>query len=227
MNVPPYVPQPIEIPGNVAEEPYNLRLTFLRKVAALYAVSVAVVAVFACVQILDSPIIWALILAALLLLSLCRALSKGRAREQLISLALSPLLFVSLGSAARHLFYAGFPTWAIPSGALFAAIYTLCCGRDLSFMAMWFLSLIVSTAWLLTVGTFTHALLSFLGIALVLNAAYTSYWVYDLAALLTRRRMGEEVGAVLDLYRDVLNMFSYPIRVWEHWRTHRIWSARA
>jgi hypothetical protein len=48
--------------------------------------------------------------------------------------------------------------------------------------------------------------------------------VYDNASLLARRRLGEELGAVVDLYRDVLNVFGWVVRVLAHWRKHRIWN---
>ena len=56
--------------------------------------------------------------------------------------------------------------------------------------------------------------------------AYLAYFVYDLAALQTRRRLGQELGGVMDLYRDVLNFTTYPIRVVQHWRRHRFWSVK-
>jgi hypothetical protein len=46
--------------------------------------------------------------------------------------------------------------------------------------------------------------------------------VYDLAALMSRRRQHETWAAVADLFRDVLNVFGYSYRVVRHWRRHRI-----
>jgi hypothetical protein len=43
MNVPPYMPEPIEIPGNVSEEPRGVCLTFVRRTALLYSASVALI----------------------------------------------------------------------------------------------------------------------------------------------------------------------------------------
>jgi FtsH-binding integral membrane protein len=91
---------------------------------------------------------------------------------------------------------------------------------------MWFLAILGSCLLVVLFGWLIGETGRRITEACLINVVYLSYLVYDLAALLTRRRLGEEVGAVLDLYRDVLNMFSYPIRVWKHWRTHKIWSAR-
>ena len=225
MNVPPFVPPPIEIRGNVAEEAHAVRLRFIRTVVAMYAVSILVVvgASFAAIEIGQYDLV--AILASLLLLSAVRAVEKGRPIEPQISLAVSVILFLSLGEFVHRCLISNWPIWALLVGVACLVVYTYSCGRDLSFMGMWGLSVVVSTVLIFGLGRFLQTPLSSLGIALAANAAFITYWVYDLAALQTRRRLGEEVGAVLDLYRDVLNMFSYPIRVWNHWRTHKIWSA--
>jgi hypothetical protein len=226
MNVPPYVPQPIEIPGNVAEEAYLTRLTFLRRVIGLYAVSVFVVWGASLLPI-NMPYDTVAIFCSLLLLSAMRGLAKGRPVEQKISLVVSVALFVSLGALVHRMLTIGWPVWMLGVGCICLLGYVTFCGRDLSFTGMWFLSVVVSTVVNVVVGIlFGYTGLPFYSM-LLLNVAYLSYWVYDLAALQTRRRLGEEIGAVLDLYRDVLNMFSYPIRVMQHWRTHKIWSARS
>jgi hypothetical protein len=226
MNVPPYVPQPIEIPGNVAEEAYLVRLTFLRRVVALYAVSILVVWGSSLLSI-NVPYDALMIIGSLLLLSAMRGLAKGRPVEQKISLVGSVALFVSLGALVHKLLITGWPVWMLGVGCICLLGYVTVCGRDLSFTGMWFLSLVASSVVNVVLGrSFGFPALSLYSM-LLLNAIYLSYWVYDLAALQTRRRLGEEIGAVLDLYRDVLNMFSYPIRVMQHWRRHKIWSARS
>ena len=57
----------------------------------------------------------------------------------------------------------------------------------------------------------------------MLNTGFIFYVVYDLSALLTRRRLGEEMGANADLFRDILNFTTYWARVRSHWRRHPIW----
>lgn len=224
--MPPFVPQPIEIPGNVTELPYLVRLGFIRRVVALYGLSLAVVTIASLAPLKAGPYDFVFVILSLLLLSTGRALAKGRAIEQKLSLVLSIALFLSLGLLVHRLLLEGWPLWSIGFGCLGLMAYTFTCGKDLSFIGMWFLAILGSCVMVILLGVFIGESPRRIALACCLNAAYLSYVVYDLAALLTRRRLGEEVGAVLDLYRDVLNMFSYPIRVLKHWRTHKIWSAR-
>ena len=146
--------------------------------------------------------------------------------EQRVSGAFLPLLLVSLGAFGRHLHDVGWPVWTFALVPAWSCVYILLCRQDLSFIGMF------ATAWL---GSWAIVLASlsigwvdqpYLGSALVLTSSYALYWVYDLAALLSRRRVREEVGAVVDLYRDLLNFVGYVPRVWLHWKKHPFWAAR-
>ncbi|MER3496739.1 MAG: hypothetical protein C4321_05655, partial [Chloroflexota bacterium] len=70
---------------------------------------------------------------------------------------------------------------------LAAGFYLALCGRDLSFLGMGLSALALSSAALLVWGTTP--------LGLAINAAVLCYWVYDLASLLSRRRIGEEWAA--------------------------------
>lgn len=220
------MPQPIEIPGNVTEQPYLVRLGFIRRVVALFGVSLLVVGAASLSPFQSGPYDFGFVLISLLLLSAGRALVKGRPVEQRLSLVLSVALFLSLGLLAHRLAQEGWPVWSVGFGFVALTAYTFLCGNDLSFTGMWFLSIVGSAALIVAFGKAFRDTTREMEFAVLLNVVCLSYIVYDLAALLTRRRLGEELGAVLDLYRDVLNMFSYPIRVWKHWQKHKIWSAR-
>lgn len=226
MNVPPYVPPPIEIPGNVAAEPYRVRLGFVRRVSLLHGASVAVVAAVAA---LDPPrpgpfVVWGLVLGLLALLSLVRWLAKGRDMEQRLSMAVFPFLLAALGAAVAEALRAGFPIWSGGLGVLACLVYSLLCGRDLSYVGMYVIGAGASSVGVAIVAWRLGVSAGDAWIALGFNAAFSFYHVYDLASLLSRRRLGEEFGAVADLYRDALNFFTYTVRVALHWRRHRIWS---
>jgi hypothetical protein len=226
MYVPPFVPQPIEIPGNVAQEPYLARLGFVRRVAVIHVGTVIITGAMAFLPLPTPKPAHAalLVLAMLVLLSIVRAMAKGRLADQRLSALILPVLLLTLALWLRGLYEQGWGVWGMGVGVACAAAYTLLCGRDLSFVGMFVLALSASSAiiaaieWRLRSGGLSMAS------TLILNGAFLFYYVYDLAALLTRRRLDEEWGAVVDLYRDVLNGLTYPIRVYQHWRENNIWS---
>ncbi|MFN8220199.1 MAG: hypothetical protein U0S12_08740 [Fimbriimonadales bacterium] len=224
MHIPSYVPEPIEIPGNVAEERWPVVVGFVRRVMLLHLGTLAVAIGLATAPFRPMPLSGSLpmLLGCLLGLSLMRRFGKGKPWEQTVSALLAPLLLFALGLVGKEIRNLGWPFGAVIAGPAVATLYVLFARRDLSFLGMFLMGLAGSS-----VAIFVACRqLGVAGVfeALALNAGYLFYYVYDLAALLTRRRLGEEWGAVLDLYRDVLNMFSYPLRVWRHWRKHRIWS---
>lgn len=228
MNVPPYIPPQIEIPGNVAQERYAVRVAFVKRVTVLHAATVGLILALSLLPLPEISFRWGLAGTAfsLLGLSFVRGVAKRWRHEQLLSSFFVPIMILSLAVLVRSATMdAGWPLWAIGLPALGNLVYVALCGRDLSFMGMFVLvsaglsAFVVLTAWL-EPGEQPYTLL---WLAMV---AYTGFYTYDLAALQTRRRLGQEVGAVLDLYRDTLNFITYPVRVIHHWRAHRIWSLR-
>lgn len=224
MYVPNYVPDPIEIPGNVTEEPYRDRVAFIKRVAALHCVTLLIVGAVA-----YSPIAlpvqaswWPLAIMILGLAVIRVALRRGPREAGVSSWLLVPLLF-SVGLALNPIQASGFPLWTAILGPAFALIYCVLCGRDFSFMGQYLLSLIASSTAIAALAVGAPSTLDHGRYALLVNAAYLTFWVYDLASLLARRRLGEELAAVVDLYRDVLNIFGYVARCIGHWRKHRIW----
>ena len=226
MTVPPFVPQPIEIPGNVTTKPYLVIVGFVRRVSLAHFASVLAVATFA---LYGRPVGSILALSGVTFcflagLNLLRTFAGGWRGEHLISLAAFPLFLACLGLTMRIFFDRGWPVWAPGLGLLMALAYTLSCGRDLSYVGMFAISGVVSTAAILVFAVLHRLPGQEIAAACLLNAGFLFYHVYDLASLLSRRRLGEELGAVIDLYRDVLNIFGYVPRVARHWREHRIWS---
>lgn len=225
MYVPNYVPEPLEVPENVTLDPYPVRLAFIRRVTLLHAASLCLVAGVAWIPqpstALGTGIAW--LAATLLLLDFLRVRLRGKPNEARISVGMAGPMIVCVAACARTATLEGVPVWAILVGPAFVLAYTLLSGRDYSFVGCGLLSLIGSSVLLsgLIVQTgMGHRLAAW---ALGLNAAYLVYFVYDLASLMSRRRRGEEAAAVVDLYRDVFNVFGYIPRVISHWRRHRIW----
>ena len=225
MYVPNYVPEPLEVPANVTLDPYPVRLAFIRRVTILHAASLCLVAALAWTPVpgqgLGSTLAW--VAALLLFLDAIRVRHRGSPLEARLSYVCSGPMFVAVAVAARTAILQGIPAWAILVGPAFALAYTLLSGRDYSFVGCGLLSLIgssVTLAGLIVQTGMGHRVAAW---ALGLNAAYLVYLVYDLASLMSRRRRGEELAAVVDLYRDVFNVFGYVPRVVHHWRRHRIW----
>lgn len=224
MYVPNYIPDPIEIPGNVTEEPYPVRLTYIKRVAALHVASLLIV-----IGIAHSPISlpvriswWPLAVMIMGLAAVRITLRRTPLEANVSTWLLIPLL-ISVGQALNPLQAAGWPLWTIVTGPVCALIYGIVCGRDFSFVGQYFLSLIASSTFIAIASSSWPYSVPLPGQALLANAAYLTYWVYDLASLLARRRLGEELAAVVDLYRDVLNFLGYIARCIGHWRKHRIW----
>ena len=229
MNVPPFIPQPIEIPGNVSEEARPVCLAFVRRAVTFHFLSVVCILGVAILPIPVLPLefVGPWILGVLLLLSLVRGLAKGRPVEFWVSVGIAPALLIVVGLAARALWEAGWPVWAPGAGLFFSLVYSWVSGRDHSFVGQYVLSLIASSIFIAIVQQTVQEVSAHPATALLGNGAFLFYFVYDLAAILTRRRKGEEVAAVVDLYRDVLNGATYTVRVWRHWQKHKIWSVPA
>ncbi|MBI5705663.1 MAG: hypothetical protein HZC36_01605 [Armatimonadetes bacterium] len=226
MYVPPFVPQPTEIPGNVTTERYKVRLGFIRRVALCHFASAVLVAGLMRLPLPElspeGPILSTFLV--LLGMSALRTLARGNKWEPLASLALMPLLLPSLAASFVELGELGFPAWPLGVGLACALAYTLLCGRDLSFVGMFGTAWIASTAAIIVIGLLIGAAPMDAARYAVLNTAYLLYYVYDLGSLLSRRRLGEEAGAIVDLYRDIFNVLGYSIRSLRHWKRHSIWT---
>ena len=66
-----YVPDPLEVPNNVSEERYALRLKFIRKVSLFHGLSVLAIAAISQLRVPVFPPLQALSGLAALLLVLC------------------------------------------------------------------------------------------------------------------------------------------------------------
>lgn len=224
MNIPPYFPEPIEIPGNASESRYTVRLGFIRRVLALHFLTVgAVVSV-----VLESdqiPLNPAQALVGTLLglgaMSVIRQLAINRSKlDAILSWLILPPFLICLGRMLA---------WGGESGAMLEVplagligwfSYAVLCGRDFSFIGQFGVSLIAAlgfAGWnVMQVGQpLSTTTFAFLG-----TGAMVFYLTYDLAMVTKRRRPDEVWPAVCDLYRDLLNGITYSGRVLQHWRKY-------
>lgn len=209
--------------GNIGADRYDVRLRFIRTVVAGYLMTILVTAVVPLVLAEPLPLELAGVVVAvsLLFLSLVRKLAPhGRADILAIALCALPLLG-GLGTLVHGLTAQGWPVWALGLAIAFAGLYTFLCGRDFSFLGQYVLSLLATLFVTIPLCWWQNVPGSRIAWTCLASAVFLFYWVYDLAALLTRRRHGEEFQAVADLYRDVLNILTYAFRVIDHWRKFR------
>lgn len=224
MNIQPYFPEPEEVDGNIAAAAYEDRLRFIRRTIWLHAASLVVVMLVVWALPTSTPLREASLffLGALVTLSLARTVTRGtRLDSVLSSLLLMPTLIL-VGVWLRSLHEDGWPVWSVAFSAMFVLCYSVFCGKDLSFLGMFSLCSIALAVVVAPLAFMGHATLNELSLPFALGVLYLLYYSYDLASLLQRRKPGEEVAAVADLYRDVLNFFGYALRVANHWRKFRI-----
>ncbi len=190
MYVPNYIPEPLEVPGNVSQERYDLRLAFIRRVGAMYVVSLALIAAMVeGLSLLPKPLpssgvgpALGAVVGLLIGLELMRIAMRGTRREANYSAAMLPLVLAVAAWLVRELQLAGAPVWALIPGPVAAVAYGALCGRDFSFVGCWVLSLIASSIWIARLQGRLDSRRSTPAIALGGNAAFLSYLVYDLAS---------------------------------------------
>jgi hypothetical protein len=226
MYVPNYIPEPLEVPGNASLESYRARLGYIRRVTFFFLATVPVVAASSW---LDWPmtIPWlgmAVFGACILLLDVVRVVLRGSAVEAKVSAASLPVLLAVAGWAIACGSSAGLPMWTLGVGPLAATLYTLLAGRDYSFVGCFFISWIAGCTAVAAVAIGLSLSGPDAATALLMTSGFLGYWVYDLASMMSRRRVGEEWASVVDFYRDPLNFVGYGIRCLKHWRKHHIWA---
>lgn len=223
MNVPPIFPEQIVIPGNIADAAYTVRLGFIRRVVYLHLIPVALTAASS-LYWLEPPFArwWMLWLGSLAVLSSLRAFTSPRSLALAAHWTALLLCCFTTGQFARELRYDGFATVLVVVAALAATLYAALCGRDFSFVGQFVMAWLAIILGAIALRVFSPLTGGEVVSGWVLATAWLFYFVYDLAALLTRRRSGDEVFAVTDLVRDLLNFVTYPWRVVKHWRAIRI-----
>ncbi|MBL8061282.1 MAG: hypothetical protein JNK63_11290 [Chthonomonas sp.] len=218
--IPPYFPEPIVVPDNVADRDYDERWKFIRFVSGLFfcaGVCSILIAVFEPISmsLRDSALIF---IGCLTLHQLFRALVGGKASERWLQALLLPLTMLSTGTLARNLHDAGWPVVALGVALVGAALYTGVAGRDFSFVGQYVLAGLSTILGCIALAAWFPALMPNVWAGMALGLAGLAYLVYDFAMILKRRRNDEKLSALADLHADLLNGVTYPIRVISHWR---------
>lgn len=220
MQIQPYFPEPITVRGNVAAARYMVTLGFVRRTMLGHFFTVLAVALTAAFvpATLDASAYATAFVGGLLALTMLRRFLDGGPIDNAASLILLVPTLWALSGLMRTAMDAGHPVWIVGASYAVATVYGAVCGRDFSFVGQFMVTLFATVGILATLGL---SQTTSWGEALFWSAAglgYVLFYVYDLAALLSRRRLGEEAAAVADLYRDLLNFTTYSVRIVLHWR---------
>lgn len=222
MHVQPYFPEPLKVADSVESQEYFARVRFAKKILFGHVglvVASCLVAAFSPfgMDLLESGIATLVIIIAL---TLARRYLPAGPFETAISAAGLIAFVPSIGWFCAGLDRLGVPIWAIPVSALLISIYLLACGRDFSFMGLMMLSAIAFAVGVTGAALFFDLRGLIAWEAFGIAGAYLGYVVYDLSMIMKRRRKTEVVSALADLYRDLLNFTTYPVRVWLHWKKY-------
>ncbi len=226
MNVPNYIPDQLEVQGNVAEQHQRVRVHFLRRVSLRFFFSVALFC-----ALLRAPwpsanpyLVFGGWLGVIIVADILRILFRGEANDARATTIVFPLMLLGLSWGVHAL-----PNWwniaTTPiCGIACWTVYAWACGRDFSFVGCFLLSLIASSVCIAMATMSDLVRASEAPWAFALNAVVLFYGLYDLASIQSRRRVGEEWAAAADLYRDFLNIFGYVPRVIRHWKKYPVWN---
>jgi hypothetical protein len=223
MQLQPFFPEPMSVPGNITLERHRTIVDFARRVIGIGAAAVVVIAVLAWVMppLMTLERAGLLFLGILLVLTLVRRLIDGGLADNLLSgLLLAALLPVSAQLTQRLLEH-NIPIWVLGVCALQAALYSAACGRDFSFFGLFAIPWLVQVAMFPSLAAAGAIAWSSVLPALGIGALGLFFITYDLAMILRRRRRGEEIAAGADLFRDQLNFITYTFRILAHWRRFR------
>ncbi len=223
MQIQPYFPEPVVVSRNVASERYIVTLGFIRRVMAGHFATLVCVAVMAvtAAPLVDLATSTIALFICLLALTMLRRLLPGGTLDNVLSfLIMMPTLW-SLATMCRHALDAGHPIWIVGPGYLVANLYGALCGRDFSFVGQFAIAAMATCVFVVSAGLSGFAAWPDAVLWGCAGLTFVLYYVYDLAALLSRRRLGEETAATADLYRDLLNFLTYSVRIVLHWRRFR------
>jgi hypothetical protein len=223
---PPLLPEPITVPGNVADGDYATRVRFVRSVGIGHLLSLSAFAALIALfmrpesRALVSRIGFeSLVILSVLWLVLLAIVRHARVIWQipvLVAFLLSLSAWLGTAVARWHETYPGFmETLGIGIATAWTSVllYNLLCGRDYSFVGEFTLSFFGAVAFAGLYGIRVGIGISELVAVLTFCAIAVGYWTYDLAMILRRRTAAQQVEAVLDLYRDVLNVLGFPVRI--------------
>lgn len=220
------MPEPITVPGSVADGDYATRVRFARFVGVCHLISLAALAGMVAIFMRPESRLYvdkigfeAVLLfsaSCLVVLAAVRHASVVWQTLFLIGFLISSAAWMGSALARGHEIYPGFmETLGIGIATAWTSVllYNLLCGRDYSFVGEFTLSLLAVFVFATLYAVRVKMALLEIAVVLGLCAIAVGYWTYDLAMILGRRTAAEKLQAVFDLYRDMLNFLWFPVRI--------------
>lgn len=214
MIIPNYVPEPIEVPGNVHDLPYRHRVEFNRQVILRFAGSVtAAQLASSLVPKFETAWMVAIYLGWTIVLGLFRIVFRSQTIESrvtgtslIITVGLLSLLLAAIPYDARPLVFC----------ALGLAVYAQFSKGDFSYPQAWLWGTLglICADWLLGGTT---------GLRALTQACLWYYVIYDIWCIQYRRRYHEAWAGANDIFRDFMNIWGWLARVAAHWKKYGLW----
>jgi hypothetical protein len=213
--IPSYTPDPIEVPGNVHEQRYRVRVRYnLRAVLYLAGMALAVAALQRLLPVYAFPHALGAYFSWTLLLGLVRIRCRGTPFDADFCTWTAPITILTLALLVRALPFSPVPFGV---GILALASYTFLSGLDFSWPRAFAVATIAQILCASMLGQLGHAFW-------LMHISFCFYVVYDLWCTQYRRKPTEAFAGALDVLRDYLNVFGWLVRVAQHWRKHRLWT---
>lgn len=231
---PPEYLAPVKVLDSVADAPYLILVRFIRFVGLFHLGTLGLLAILVWLFLtpffstvlssIPTEVPYLLTAFTLLLLLVLRG---ANIWLQLAVFTVFLIVFAAAFSLYGSSMHDRFPAYAeglllaLLSACLGLLVYLIVSGRDLSlpgaYYCVWPVILLVTVLWTI----FTDMSWAEGITVMVLMSVALFYWVYDLAMILQRRKASENIAAVIDLYRDCLNILALPgrfLRVNRRWR---------
>ena len=219
----PFFPEPIQVTRSVSQSNYDARIDFVKRTMVCFTGTLLPVVLISnfIPAVIEAKMAAYLLLFVLIFLTLTRRFFGRGVVEKANSIfgtgAVLCLIAILLVWANRT----GWPVFLLASQLLMMLVYTLACGRDFSFVGFIVITSATQIAINLMASAFHVLPDPHLGQMSLFAVAFSWYVSYDLAMIMKRRRPEEVASSVADIYRDLLNFATYPIRVIDHWRKYR------
>lgn len=208
-------------PGALSEGPYDVLVPFARR-TVLGGAGYLLIVTMGCALLRPylttleaggASLFFLLVLASIPLLGWGRQFEN--AATICVMIPLAPSLSLLVNSLPKLVW------WGVPIGAAMAALYVAFCGRSLSLTAMVWLGGTAAAVLVFVCVTLQTVPANQALIGWVTSVVVLACLARETSAALRRRTKDEGPAAVGDLFRGVIGLLFYPVKVLRHWKSYR------